>query len=271
MRQRIQTIDGLRFLAALGVLWIHTWTLFGNPRFYIGPVDVANLLALGGNGVDLFFVISGFCMYYFYAAKIDFSYPDFFRFLIKRWVRLSPAFYTATLVYLAVNRFIYHHQVIWIGSLLHSLFYLNSIGGEYSTASHFWTLTVEWQFYFTIPFLLIYQHKIGFTKAFTIIFGLVLLSAVSYVLIWKNMSDPLTGTFLFHGLEFSFGILAGKLFIKNNSFFRARLLWLITFIVITYLGRILISKQVFSLSFNYYNLFRLSGFTLMGCGFAGIL
>ena len=50
LRARIQTIDGLRFLAALGVLWIHTWTVFGNPRFYLGKIDLADFLAIGGNG-----------------------------------------------------------------------------------------------------------------------------------------------------------------------------------------------------------------------------
>src|ERR1700753_1334175 len=99
LRPRIQALDGLRFLAAIGVLWIHSWTLYGHARWDVGKVDLANIMAIGGNGVDLFFVISGFCMYYFYASKADFSYHDFWRFLVKRWVRLSPAFYTATVLY----------------------------------------------------------------------------------------------------------------------------------------------------------------------------
>ena len=127
MKQRIQTLDGLRFLAAMGVLWIHTWTIFGNPRCYIGKVDLANFLAIGQNGVDLFFVISGFCMYYFYAIKSAFSYRDFYRFLVKRWVRLSPAFYVATIIYLLVWKFIYHVQINSVANFLHSVFYLNDI------------------------------------------------------------------------------------------------------------------------------------------------
>src|SRR5882757_9299550 len=151
MRQRIQTLDGLRFLAAIGVLWIHSWTRHGNPRCYIGNIDLVNLLAIGGNGVDLFFVISGFCMYYFYGSKTNFSYRDFFRFLVKRWVRLSPAFYTAAIAYILVARLIDHREVDGLKIFLHSLFYLNFIFGQYNIASHFWTLTVEWQFYFIIP------------------------------------------------------------------------------------------------------------------------
>ncbi|HEY4196024.1 MAG TPA: acyltransferase [Mucilaginibacter sp.] len=271
MRQRIQTLDGLRFLAAIGVLWIHTWTAHGNPRFYIGKIDIANFMAIGVNGVELFFVISGFCMYYFYATKSEFSYHDFYRFLVKRWVRLSPAFYAATIIYITINKFIYHYQVNSLPNFLHSLFYLNYFFGQYVTASHFWTLTVEWQFYFTIPFILLYQNRIGFKKTFAIIFGIIFLTAVISVFILKNTGDLLDYTIIFRGTEFGCGVLAARLLIKNNAFFKHRALWLFAFIIITYLGRVLISKSILDLSYNYYNLFKLAGFTLMGIGFAGIL
>jgi peptidoglycan/LPS O-acetylase OafA/YrhL len=271
LRQRIQTLDGLRFLAALGVLWIHAWTYHGNARFYIGRIDLADFLALGGNGVDLFFVISGFCMYYFYASKSDFSYHDFYRFLVKRWVRLSPAFYTATIIYLLYYIFIYHNTSFHVIDVLNSIFYLNSILQDHNIAAHFWTLGVEWQFYFTIPFLLIYQNRAGFKKTFIVIFGFLFLIALLSVFILKSQFDLLTYQIIFRGLEFGFGIIAARLLIKNPAFFKNRILWLITFIVITYAGRVLISKQVLNLSANYYNLFKLFGFSLLGCGFAGIL
>lgn len=271
MRQRIQTLDGLRFLAAIGVLWIHTWTRHGNPRYYIGNVDIANLLALGGNGVDLFFVISGFCMYYFYASKSNFSYNDFYRFLIKRWVRLSPAFYATTIIYIIVDKFIYHQKIDGIANFLHSAFYLNYFFGQYNTASHFWTLTVEWQFYFIIPFILMYQNTIGFRKTFSFIFIIIFLIELLTILILKNQSDLLTSTLLFHGVEFGCGILAARILLKSNNTLKNRLIWMSAFIIITYAGRVMISNQVLSFSTNYYNFFKLLGFTLMGCGFAGIL
>lgn len=271
LRPRISTIDGLRFLAALGVLWIHTWTLHHNPRCYVGNIDFASFLALGGNGVDMFFVISGFCMYYFYASKNDFSYHDFYRFLVKRWVRLSPAFYVATMIYILAGKFIYHQKIDIICNFSHSFFYLNYIFGQYYTASHFWTLTVEWQFYFIIPFLLIYQNKTSFKKAFSLIFGLILLLAIGYVLILKNQSDIITNTLLFRGIEFGCGILAAKALIKNSLFLKRRVWWMAMFIIITYAGRVFVAKQILEISFYYSNLFRLLGFILMGSGFAGIL
>ncbi len=271
MKQRIQTLDGLRFIAAMGVLWIHTWTIFGNPRCYIGKIDLANFLAIGQNGVDLFFVISGFCMYYFYAIKSEFSYHDFYRFLLKRWVRLSPAFYASSIVYILISRYVDHYTGYGLLNLVHSLFYFNYILGSYGVASHFWTLTVEWQFYFTIPFLLIYQNKIGFKKTYFVIFGVIFIAAIVSVFIVKNTTDAFTASILFRGTQFGFGVIAARLLIKNNNYFKNRILWLAAFIIITYCGRTLVSKPVLNLSVYYYNLFKLSGFALMGLGFAGIL
>ena len=271
MQQRIEALDGLRFLAAMGVLWIHCWTIHHNPRFFIGPVDIANFLAIGVNGVELFFVISGFCMYYFYASRAGFSYADLYRFLLKRWLRLSPAFYVASLIYILVDKYIYHHDLNLVMNMVHSLFYLDHLLGNYFTASHFWTLTVEWQFYFVLPFILIWQNTAGFKKCFSAIFGFVFLVAVVSVLVLKNGSDYLTGTFLFRGIEFGFGVLAARLLINTNKYFKNSALWFILFLIIVYSGRVLVSGQVLKLSLNYYNLFKLAGFTLMGAGFAGIL
>ena len=271
MRHRIQTLDGLRFLAALGVLWIHTWTTYGNPRLVLWKFDLTNVLAIGANGVDLFFVISGFCMYYFYGSRQEFSYHDFYRFLCKRWVRLSPAFYLVTLLYILFGIYYYHYNINWEMNMLHSIFYLNWILPAYATAPHFWTLTVEWQFYFTIPFLLIYQRKFGFKKAFLCIFGGLFLVACCAALFSRTHLGGLTDTFVFRGVEFSCGIAAAKLLLKNTGFFIRRKLWLTAFICLTYTGRLIISQRMLDLSHNFYALFKLTGFTLMAAGFAGVL
>jgi peptidoglycan/LPS O-acetylase OafA/YrhL len=271
LKQRIQTLDGLRFLAALGVLWIHAWTSFGNPRCYVGKFDLTNILAIGGNGVDLFFVISGFCMYYFYAANTQFSYTDFSRFIYKRWIRLSPAFYTATVVYLLVEVFMYGYKTDGLRYFLNSIFYLNSIFPQYNAASHFWTLGAEWQFYLIIPFLLIYQNKIGFKKAYLIIFGMLIFIAILSVLMLKVRFHLFANQIFFRGIEFGAGILAARLLILNITLFKNRICWFIIFLIITYAGRVLISKQMLTLYTDYYNLLRLMGFSLMGCGFSGIL
>jgi peptidoglycan/LPS O-acetylase OafA/YrhL len=267
MRPRIQALDGLRFLAALGVLWIHAWTRFGNPRLITGRLDLTSFLAIGGNGVDLFFVISGFCMYYFYAGHREFSYRDFGRFLFKRWSRLSPAFYTITIIYLLFKPF-----PVWLFSIGTSAAYLNSIFTQFNAGGHFWTLGTEWQFYLLIPFILIYQRKIGFKKIFVIMFGVLgLLAVLSCFLFDDQITDMLTVQILFRGVEFGFGIIAARLLLSNYVLVKNRRNAFALSMLVTYAGRFLTSAPGMSLAPQYHQLIKLSGFSLMGAGFAGIL
>lgn len=269
-KQRLSALDGLRAVAALGVLWIHSWTAHGNPRFAIGKIDVTSILALGGNGVDLFFVISGFCMYYFYASKTSFSYLDFWAFLKKRWIRLSPAFYVATIVYVAYRWNDTDISVI-IPKLLTSVLYLNSLS-KYNAEGFFWSLGTEWQFYMIIPFLFIYQNKSGFYKAFITISALLFLIAIGTVLILKKDSDIITLQIIFRYFEFACGIITARfMLVKTEKEIPYRWLWLIIFIALSYIGRFLISDYVLRLSILYYNVFKLAGFTIMCSGFAGII
>jgi peptidoglycan/LPS O-acetylase OafA/YrhL len=270
-KNRFAALDGLRALAALGVLWIHTWTIHGNPRFIIGGFDITSLLALGGNGVDLFFVISGFCMYYFYANNKTFSYPDFWVFIKKRWVRLSPAFYTACLVYIGIRTF-RSPDYPFIKSALTSLFYLNGILYNYTPESILWSLTAEWQFYIIVPILLIYQNRLCFAKTFSIITGSMLLIALLSIVVLKSRSDIMLGQIMFRYFEFMWGILVGKILLAYpNIQVKHRFFYIFSFVIITYTGRVIISKPVLSLLPTYYNIFKLLGFTLMGLGFGGII
>ena len=269
MRERVETLDGLRALAALGVLWIHSWTFHGNPRLLIAGFDITTIFALGGNGVDLFFVISGFSMYYFYTNKSNFSYLDFGIFLKKRWIRLSPAFYTATVVYIGFGYYFNQNFPI-LKSFITSVFYLNSIT-SYSAAGLFWSLSAEWQFYLIIPLILFYQQIYSFRNI--LYFTLITLGAISIlaVITLKKGSDFFVDQISFRYFEFVWGIITARLILNKNFILSYRPIWLITFILITYTGRLILSKSILSFSENYYNLFKLIGFTIMSCGFGGIL
>lgn len=264
-------MDGLRAIAALGVLWIHCWASYGAPRFAVKGFDITSVLALGGNGVDLFFVISGFCMYYFYVRNKTFNYADFGRFIKQRWIRLSPAFYSACVVYIGIR--LYDNPSFNLTkSAVSSLFYLNGIFYEYTPQSILWSLTAEWQFYLIVPFLLIYQNRVGFAWVFGTIGLIILFLAVISVLLLKSKSDLLTNQIIFRYFQFMWGILAARLILVFPQYhLKYRPLIFLGFVLITYVGRICISNSVLNLSVHYYNLFKLLGFSIMGLGFSGIL
>ena len=156
MRPRIEYIDGLRAIAVLAVLIHHV----AKHSTVVGELPYRVLME-GAHGVDLFFVLSGFCLAYPTLAKFrsagraGFSITEFGA---KRIVRIVPPFYLATiaLLILAVVPSIVRHRP-WPGlpsplELGQSLLFLD---GHVSLVNgSFWTLMVEFRWYFAFPLLL---------------------------------------------------------------------------------------------------------------------
>jgi peptidoglycan/LPS O-acetylase OafA/YrhL len=155
-RHRIDYIDGLRAIAVLVVLVAHV-AAHGNTDG--APYRV---MMEGAHGVDLFFVLSGFCLAFPTLVKLREGTAKAFdvaEFGAKRIVRITPPFYIATavlLAFLALPHLIVHHALppdlpnAW--SLLGSLFFLD--GNVQLLNSSFWTLMVEFRWYFAFPLLL---------------------------------------------------------------------------------------------------------------------
>ncbi|WP_293312283.1 acyltransferase family protein [Pedobacter sp. UBA5917] len=263
---RIISLDGFRALAAIGVCYIHSWSSFGNPQINLFGFDFSKILAIGGNGVDLFFVISGFIMYTNYGTK-NYSVKEF---LIKRWIRLSPAFYAASIVYISFSYF-QNADFPVFKSVLTSIFYLNNILSKYSSAGLFWTLSLEWQYYLIFPIFTWIQYLKNFKTAliiFSSAFGIIPLIIIIF---WPETASLLTDQILFRFFEFAFGMLAGKFYYNNNSDRKINILLFLPLLIIVYLGRVLISKNILEI-FSVYNSFiKWLGFSIMGLGFAAIL
>jgi len=143
---RIPTLDGWRGIAILLVLFDHTQrALMGR---YLEPWS-----ATGQHGVTVFFVLSGFLI----TTKLLEGPTDLKKFYVRRFFRLLPAAWA----YLAV---------IWLLGLLCGqnwfssreiasclLFYRNFIvsGPQSFFTTHYWSLSVEEQFYIAWPSLLL--------------------------------------------------------------------------------------------------------------------
>jgi peptidoglycan/LPS O-acetylase OafA/YrhL len=151
--RHIPALDGVRGLAILGVLLVHSkWPFV----LLLGPTGhaVSRLMEGGAYGVDLFFVLSGFLITGILLDSRD--SPAYFRsFYARRILRLFPVYY----LYLAVAAFALPaaHRLAGTaappapGSWWWYLLYLSnwSPGGGAGDAhlGHFWSLAVEEQFY----------------------------------------------------------------------------------------------------------------------------
>ena len=153
-RGHIAALDGVRGLAVLGVMATHL--LAGNTA-RLGVVG--NLLALGVNGVDIFFVLSGFLITGILHDSLGDSFY-FRKFYARRVLRIFPLYYGVILVLMMMTGPLHLH---WNGlqwSLLlylqntHFLFpSLRDFHTPYFDIDHLWSLAVEEQFYLVWPLL----------------------------------------------------------------------------------------------------------------------
>ncbi len=140
-----------------------------------------DLDSLGGLGVRVFFVISGFLITLLLlqerAATGRLSLP---RFYLRRGLRIFPAayLYMATMFLLAAAGVL----VLAPGDRLHALTYTVNYHHLRSWyVSHLWSLSVEEQFYLVWPALLLVLGTRGGLGA---AFGLVLLAPLARVALW---------------------------------------------------------------------------------------
>lgn len=151
MSKRNGTLDVLRSLAIVMVVMCHTVIAYGPPKGL-------EVLQLGGKGVDLFFVLSGWLLGHQLLSELKSSGSiDVPRFWLRRWLRTLPAYY-------AVLALTFAWQVAGRGNRALDWSYL-FFGQTYlSDLPYFgvsWSLCVEEHFYLAVaPLLLMFwQHR----------------------------------------------------------------------------------------------------------------
>jgi peptidoglycan/LPS O-acetylase OafA/YrhL len=103
MNQHINTLEAGRGLAALAVVLLHAATMM-SPAQYSGKVGFDGLFDVGRFGVDFFFVLSGFIIYYSNGGALG-SGEGAIRFLVRRVLRIFPAYWAALVFGLLLNVF----------------------------------------------------------------------------------------------------------------------------------------------------------------------
>lgn len=149
---RIPTLDGWRGIAILCVIIAHF-----QAGYFLGrrPFHDWQWLILGGHGVAIFFVLSGYLITSRLFAEGEIGLK---RFYMRRFFRLMPTVW-AYLAFLLFLGFIRRTPVVNISELLSCLFFYRNfvsvndvVNGAFT--GHFWTLSVEEQFYLCWPAIL---------------------------------------------------------------------------------------------------------------------
>lgn len=178
--QRNVSLDYYRALAILLVFLGHCVLSFGAPLM-LAP------LQLGGTGVDLFFVLSGWLIgNQLLVEKSKFGNIQITRFWIRRWMRTVPAYYavlflTITQLYLTKMDFAFPWPHV---------FFLQNYIGDLSVFFVSWSLSVEEQFYLFIAPLFVITLR--FSKKLQVLVLLILLlspSVFRYLELYSTLNE----------------------------------------------------------------------------------
>jgi peptidoglycan/LPS O-acetylase OafA/YrhL len=156
-RTHVDAIDGLRAFAVLAVVGFHTVL-----HAVAGPAPA--WAGCGARGVDLFFVISGFCLAYPYlrafraTGALEIGYGRFF---VRRLVRIAPPYWIALLLFAALSLTAFGLPTApWahpgspqaLRELGLDAAFLTNASPAYDAS--FWTLGIEMRWYLLFPLLL---------------------------------------------------------------------------------------------------------------------
>jgi peptidoglycan/LPS O-acetylase OafA/YrhL len=177
---RVEGVDALRGLAALAVFVCHIGGYWG---FLDLPGKLPQLVAAGAHGVDVFIVISGFCLALPLAGhRRGLRVPAFYG---RRAWRILPPYYVALAIaaVLALLPATWHLTVARQASvgdvLLHLVTGQAWVPGEVGTINgSLWSVALEVQLYLLFPLLVLAWRRWGIVP--------VLVGAVALDLAWRS-------------------------------------------------------------------------------------
>lgn len=210
--QKLNLIQAFRGLAALLVVLFHA-TQISEAQF--NYLFLNNFFIFGDSGVDLFFVLSGFIIFYIHRSDINVK-TKFKSFILKRFVRIYPIYWLLTILALFSYFFV---PALWdktytltLGGIIKSIFLIPQ--EQYPVVGVGWTLSYELLFYFMFSLLIFLRPKLSVP----IVSGWLLLTLGLFFLETFSSFEatPFYLKFLFsrYNLEFIFGVIAAYLVYK---------------------------------------------------------
>ncbi|QKQ72098.1 acyltransferase [Nostoc sp. TCL240-02] len=201
--KKISTINGLRGISCLWVIISHCG-IWGGYKGYNPNPKVA---------VDIFMMISGFLMMYtteIVHTKQSFeNKKNWINFYIRRFFRLSPAYYVELIVALLLADYFvrYYHELgslnhnIWLAnipanfSMQNIILHITYIFGlqpknAFSTMLPDWSLGLEMQFYLIFPPIFLFFKKANLNKLVIFLIATIFISILSKQYIIPYFTEP---------------------------------------------------------------------------------
>lgn len=229
-RRRLDALDGLRGLAALGVLVLHVWMFSygdsGKPPKGLLDFTLGELRL----GVQLFFVLSGFLIFRpFVAAILDGTRraPGLGRYAIRRAARILPGYWLALGASFLLLRHLDHPMQVDPAQL--PVFLVFAQNHFLETIKHLdppmWTLAIEVSFYVALPLFGLLALKLARGRAALTALTLLVVAggALSTILAYTHhWPETLSTSLLPHLVEFGAGMTVAVLLHARPALDRTR-------------------------------------------------
>ncbi|MEO5910948.1 MAG: acyltransferase [Pelobium sp.] len=148
--QRFNYIDSLRGWAILGVLIVHASYVCVQILGVSISNNVFELLGSGQRGVQLFFIVSAFTIFYSWGEKSKKESTPYRNFYLRRFFRIAPVYYL-----ILILTFLKNSSNISTLDFISHFFFINGFIPNYNNSILFveWSITVEIIFYLLVPIL----------------------------------------------------------------------------------------------------------------------
>ncbi len=224
--KRLEFIDSLRGWAVLAVIIVHANALV----FERLPVQLQIISSSGARGVQLFFILSAFSLFYSLDRREQRGLPEnIVTFTLRRYFRIAPMFYLAIAVYgmgmlSSLYPWLYGETQYSIGNILAHVSFIHGFWPNYvnSLVPGGWSIATEMAFYMIVP-LLFWKIKTISNAIWFFIASLIIYIGMSLVGVGPPFFSPSTWTdFVFFLLPsqlvaFSLGILLYMFFQRENN------------------------------------------------------
>ncbi|MCU7617837.1 acyltransferase [Chryseobacterium sp. PBS4-4] len=212
MKKNLPILTGLRFFAALYVFIFHI--NLTQPVDFLGTF-IYSFIKQGAGGVNVFFILSGFILFYnYYGKQINFS-----EFILKRLAKIYPVYLAGFFICLIIVKVmqieIKDFFEIQVMNLLMVQSYLPKFAQVWYGGGS-WSISTEFFFYLCFPLLLHLISNLSKKKAI-LVFFLCLLCSIMPGILYNLKLVPFALHYAFPPariFEFASGMIVAMLVIK---------------------------------------------------------
>lgn len=131
------------------VMMFHFLVFNNEGSFLVKNETVRNWSEFGAQGVEMFFIISGFVMMLSLDRK-DYTIGSYGRYMLKRIVRIIPLYWTVIFAGIILSKWLWYQNPDLNNMLANMFFTVDLFEGTYWYNPIFSTLGVEMQFYIVL-------------------------------------------------------------------------------------------------------------------------